>query len=290
MSDSKPKEKILESSPMNGLAIPVAIVLVGALIVFGVTKMLSTDRSHRDLISEMHSKTFGNRWVAAYELSKLFASKSIPHEDIPWVIENLESIYKNSQDARSRNFIVLAIGSLNNPLAIKALNKALDDADPKVQFNAIVSLGNMDSHSMIDWAKVSTFLDSTDAGLQQVSLYALSNHRISGSDEKIVKFLKHENATLRYAAAIALINFKRNENAQVLKEIFDLGYENIENQQERKKNLNGAEVEALKLSALTALQKNNWKQYNDLLAKVANEDANVKISTKANEVLNMLKN
>ena len=73
-------EKILEKSPLNGIAIPVAIVLVGVLIVFGVTKMLSTERTHRDLIREMHSKTFGNRWVAAYELSKLFAAKAIDIE------------------------------------------------------------------------------------------------------------------------------------------------------------------------------------------------------------------
>jgi hypothetical protein len=60
---------------MSGIAVPIAIVLVGALIIFGVTKMLSSGKNHRDLIDEMNSKTFGNRWVAAYELSKFLAAQ-----------------------------------------------------------------------------------------------------------------------------------------------------------------------------------------------------------------------
>ena len=63
-------KKLLEKSPLSGIAVPIAIVLVSALIIFGVTKMLSSGKDHRDLVAELNSKTFGNRWVAAYELSK----------------------------------------------------------------------------------------------------------------------------------------------------------------------------------------------------------------------------
>lgn len=103
MSEQK---KMLESSPLSGIAVPIAIVLVGALIIFGVTKMLSSGKNHRDLIDEMNSKTFGNRWVAAYELSKFLASSRIPKEDMPWVIENLSKVYRESVDPRTRNFVV----------------------------------------------------------------------------------------------------------------------------------------------------------------------------------------
>src|SRR5690606_19382039 len=107
-----PTIKMLESSPLSGIAVPIATVLVGALIIFGVTKMLSTGKNHRDLIEEMNSKTFGNRWVAAYELSKFLASERIPKEDMPWVIENLAHVYTGTIDPRTRNFVVLALGSL----------------------------------------------------------------------------------------------------------------------------------------------------------------------------------
>lgn len=109
MSEQK---KMLESSPFSGIAVPIAIVLVGGLIIFGVTKMLSSGKNHRDLIDEMNSKTFGNRWVAAYELSKFLASSKIPKEDMPWVIENLSKVYRETVDSRTRNFVVLALGSL----------------------------------------------------------------------------------------------------------------------------------------------------------------------------------
>src|SRR5690606_19956237 len=131
MSEQK---KMLESSPFSGIAVPIGIVLIGALIIFGVTKMLSSGKNHRDLIDEMNSKTFGNRWVAAYELSKFLASQKIPAEDMPWVIENLSQVYRSSIDARTRNFVVLALGSLNNPLSLKVLNQALEDQDPQVKF------------------------------------------------------------------------------------------------------------------------------------------------------------
>ena len=62
---------------MSGIAVPIAIILIGALIIFGVTKMLSTGKNYRDLVEELHSKTFGNRWVAAFELSKFIASEKI---------------------------------------------------------------------------------------------------------------------------------------------------------------------------------------------------------------------
>jgi hypothetical protein len=86
MSEQNTSKKILESSPLSGIAVPIAIVLVGGMIIFGVTKMLSSGKDHRDLVEEMNSKTFGNRWVAAYELSKFLAAQKIPKEDMPWVI------------------------------------------------------------------------------------------------------------------------------------------------------------------------------------------------------------
>ena len=104
------KKKILENPLASGVVVPIAVVLVGALVVFGVTKLLSSERSYKDLVREMHTKTFGNRWVAAFELSKLISSERIPAEDIPWLIENLSEIYNSAKDARTRQFTVVAAG------------------------------------------------------------------------------------------------------------------------------------------------------------------------------------
>src|SRR5690606_8381485 len=117
-SNSTNNKKLLENPLVGSLVVPIAIVLVGALIIFGVTKMLSADRSYKDLVREMHSKTFGNRWIAAYELSKLISSSNIPTEDIPWLVGNLSELYHSAQDNRTRDFIVVALGALDSELIL----------------------------------------------------------------------------------------------------------------------------------------------------------------------------
>lgn len=281
-----PSKKILESSPLSGIAVPIAIVLVGAFIIFGVTKMLSSGKNHRDLVEEMNSKTFGNRWVAAYELSKFLASQKIPAEDMPWVIENLSQVYKDSVDPRTRNFVVLALGSLNNPLSLPVLNAALEDQDPQVKFNAVVSLGNMSKDSAIDWHKVEALLQQdTDPGLKQVALLTLAAHQHPNTEEKALSLLNSPERTIRYAAAITLIQFKNQEAIPVLKEILSLRYDIAEAGQ-----LNGAQVESLKMNLLENLEKSKWNGLNDVIQKVEQDDPNVRVTTKAKQVLKVLKN
>jgi hypothetical protein len=50
------------------------------------------------------------------------------------------------------------------------------------------------------------------------------------------------------------------------------------------------QVEHLKLNLIRAAQKSNWSDLLIIIERLAKNDANVKISTKANEVLNLLKN
>lgn len=284
--NSIPTKKMLESSPLSGIAVPIAIVLVGALIIFGVTKMLSTGKNHRDLVEEMNSKTFGNRWVAAYELSKFLAGQKIPKEDMPWVIENLSKVYKESVDSRTRNFVVLALGSLNNPLSLEVLNAALHDQDPQVKFNAVVSLGNMTQGSNIDWPKVESLLqETTDPGLVQVALLTMAAHDRPTTQEQAIGFLNSQEKTLRYSAAIVLIKYKNAEALPVLNEILNLRYDVAQAGE-----LNGAQVEALKMNVLENLEKSKWNDQAELVRKVEQDDTNIRVNTKAKQVLKVLKN
>lgn len=281
-----PSKKILESSPLSGIAVPIAIVLVGAFIIFGVTKMLSSGKDHRDLIEEMNSKTFGNRWVAAYELSKFLASSKIPKDDIPWVIENLSKVYYESIDARTRNFVVLALGSLNNPLSLNVLNKALEDQDPQVKFNAVVTLGNMPKGSAIDWPKIEALLQQDeDAGLKQVALFTLASHDQPKTEELALPLLNSSEKTLRYAAAIVLIRIKNPAAMDTIKEISALGYDN-----QTPGELNGAQVEGMKTNLLENIEKSKWNDLLGIVEKMEESDANVRVQTKAKLVLKVLKN
>ncbi len=281
-----PSKKILESSPLSGIAVPIAIVLVGALIIFGVTKMLSSGKNHRDLVEEMNSKTFGNRWVAAYELSKFLAAQKIPAEDMPWVIENLSTVYRDSVDSRTRNFVVLALGSLNNPLSLKVLNAALEDQDPQVKFNAVVSLGNMSKGSDIQWDKVEALLQQDqDLGLKQVTLLTMAAHQRPNTEEKALSLLNSPERTIRYAAATVLIQNKNREAVPLLEEILNLRYDVA-----KAGELNGAQVESLKVNVLENLEKSKWNDLSDVVKKVEQDDTNVRVTTKAKQVLKVLKN
>lgn len=281
-----PTKKILEKSPLSGITVPILIVLVGALIVFGVTKMLSTGKDHRDLVDELNSKTFGNRWVAAYELSKFLAAKKIPQEDIPWVIENLSRVYFESVDNRTRNFVVLALGSMGNPLALPVLNKALEDQDPQVQFNAVTSIGNMSTTENIEWTKIEALVgQELDPGLRQVALLAMAAHNRPNIEEKALPLLQSSEKNLRHAAAIVLVSRKRVEAIPVLEEIFNLRYDVAQAGE-----LNGAQVEGLKMNALENIEKSKWNALGKLVEKVEADDTNIKVSTKAKQVLKVLKN
>ena len=281
-----PTKKILEKSPLAGITVPILIILVGALIVFGVTKMLSTGKDHRDLVDELNSKTFGNRWVAAYEISKFLAGKKIPQEDIPWVIENLSKVYYESVDNRTRNFVVLALGSMGNPLALPVLNKALEDQDPQVKFNAVTSIGNMPTTENIEWIKVEALVgQETDPGLRQVALLTLAAHNRPNIEEKALPLLQSSEKNLRHAAAIVLISKKRTEAIPVLEEILNLRYDVAEAGQ-----LNGAQVEGLKMNALENIEKSKWNALVNIVEKIEADDTNIKVSTKAKQVLKVLKN
>lgn len=281
-----PPRKILESSPLSGITVPILIVLIGALIIFGVTKMLSTGKDHRDLVDELNSKTFGNRWVAAYELSKFLAASKIPKEDIPWVIENLSQVYRETVDPRTRNFVVLALGSMRNPLALPVLNQALEDQDPQVKFNAVTSLGNMPAGSQIDWNKVEALLQQQeDPGLRQVSLLTMAAQEYQNTENSALPLLSSSEQNLRHAAAIVLIQYQNAEALPVLKEIMDLKYDVAEAGQ-----LNGAQAEALKVNVLENIEKSKWNRAANLVENAEQNDPNVRVATKAKQVLKVLKN
>jgi HEAT repeat protein len=283
MSENKSSKKILENPFLGSLMVPIAIVLVGALIIFGITKMLSTERSYKDLVQEMQSKTFGNRWIAAYELSKQIISEQIPEEEKPWLVENLVDIYKNTPDPRTKNFIVVALGTLQSPLGLPVLTQALSDEDHELRFQAVVALGNLKNVAEFDWTKVSTFLSGDDAGLRQAAIYALATHRVALAKTEIEKNLTNDNPSVKYAAAIALINYRSEKALPLLQEILELKEKIVP------ATFNDSQIESLKLNLLETLSKESWSALDPLLVKIEVQEKNIRVISKIQGILNKLK-
>lgn len=281
-------KKMLENPFVGSLVVPIAIVLVGALVIFGVTKMLSTDQSYKDLVREMQSKQFGNKWVSALELSKLIASNKIPEEDIPWLVENLSHVYKNTVDSRTRDFVVVALGALRNPLALELLQTAVKDTDKNVQFHAVVALGNIPQGVTVDWTDVLNFLEAEDHGIKQAAILALGTHRVAKAESKLQGLLSDDGRGVRFAAGTSLIYFKNESALPVIKEILSLEF--TPSQDKNKSPLFSVEqIAALKLNILNAVSKSDWKAPLDLIQEISTNDKDVKVVSKAKEVLKQLK-
>jgi hypothetical protein len=201
------QKKILENPFVGSLVVPIAIVLVGALVIFGITKMLSSERSYRDLVEEIQSKTFGNKWVAAYELSKQINSAQIPQSEYPWMVANLTEAYNSSVDARTRGFIIAALGALKNELTLPTISKALADQDTDVKFHALVALGNMPKGIHFDWTPVLSFLGSDEIVLKQAAILTLATHQVPEAQNLIGNLLNDKSTVIKYSAAMALIGY-----------------------------------------------------------------------------------
>lgn len=282
------QKKLLENPFVGSLVVPIAIVLVGALIIFGITKMLSSERSYKDLVEEIQSKTFGNKWVAAYELSKQINSSQIPKSDYPWLVNNLTEAYKGSIDPRTRGFIIAALGALKTELTVPTLELALNDIDMDVKFHAVVSMANMPKGTKFDWTKVLELLNSDKPILKQAAILALATHNVAEAQTPIRTALRDTNNIVKYAAATALIAYKDEEAVTTLKEILLMKYPPKEARVQAPL-LDAQQITDLKMSVLSTLQKHNWTVLNDIILELANNDTNNSVATKAKEVLNQLK-
>lgn len=279
------ERKLLENPILGSLVVPIAIVLVGALIIFGVTQMLSTDRGYKDLVRELQSKTFGNRWIAAYELSKVISTSSVPPEDVPWLVENLADVYKNGLDPRTRDFVIVAMGALRDPLTVPYLLHALGDADKNVQFHALVALGNLPKEITLDWTRVITELSSEDHALKQAAILALATHRVAAAEEPIVSLLNSDLVGVKYAAATGLIKFKNESALPILREVLESS-----SRPAPENSFDAIEVEGLKFNILHALEQESWPVLLPEIEKMAASEGNSRIQSKALQVLNRLKN
>jgi hypothetical protein len=83
---------------------------------------------------------------------------------------------------------------------------------------------------------------------------------------------------------LVLVFFKKTEILPVLSEILALGYDTA-----KPGELNGAQVEALKMNILSNVEKALWKDALKLI-EMAEKDSNIRVNTKAKQVLKILKN
>jgi hypothetical protein len=143
----------------------------------------------------------------------------------------------------------------------------------------------MDKDLAVEWDKViALFEQNDDLGLKQAALLTLATHKREEAVPFARSLIQSNEASLRYAAAMVLIYAKQNEAKPALEEILNLRYDVV-----APNALNGQQVESLKLNALDAIEKSEWVDVLNLVQRTEAEDSNVRVSTKAKQVLNLLK-
>lgn len=290
------KNKIKSESPFSGIAVPILIVLLSIVLVAGITRMLSTEKGYVNLVEELSDKTFGNRWVAAFELSKYLASSQIPKEDIPWLENKLMDIYKNSSnDPRTRNFLILAAGSLRGSDSLKLLEIALEDSDQEVLFAAVSSLANFTTiPNSFNWNRVLEIAKGEilkDEVLQQTAIVVLTHH-----EKEVVipllkeNILKSESKNLKDVSAIALMHFNLWDGFNRIEQLLKMNYNQDQNAIEQSLNVEANKINVIQ-AAKALIEKNISlpQSFLSILADVEKNDQNVQVKTRAKEVLLMLK-
>jgi hypothetical protein len=302
------KDKINSESPFSsGIMVPLLILGLSILIIAGISKMLTHDKGYVTLVEELRDKTFGNRWVAAFELSKYLSNSKIPAEDIPWLEKQLLDIYTgSSSDPRTKHFLVLAAGSLRGDKSLEMLQLALKEKDPEILFGALSSISKWESlPANFNFEDVLALAGGSlipDEALQHTALVVLTMH----SRQEVIPLLqdqltKSDSKNLRDVSAIALMYFNRWDGLSRIKELLVMPYE-----LEASKSVQGSSVkpvlnqsllvEANKLNIIQAAKKLSEKKIPlplellQTLEEIEKNDRNIQVKTRAKEVLLTLKN
>lgn len=284
MSQTNTK-KIYDSNIFSGIGIPIAIVLGGALIVFGITKMLSSDRSYKDLVGEMKSKTFGNRWVAAYELSKVLNHSQVPEEEIPELVGELQQIYQSTDDPRTKQFIIAAAATIKGPITSDLLKIALTAGDASAKFHAVVGFSRYSKNDLpsVPTNELINILNADDEVLAQSAALALATFEIPEAQEHLVSKLSQAPLGLRFSSALALIAYRNEKALPLLKQIMG---DDLANDQEFKKRFQAKQILDLKLNILSSIEKYQWTFAYDIVKEAASDkSSNEVLKTRAQQIL-----
>lgn len=205
--------------------IPLAVVGVTVLFYTGFRSLVRDDRAPQDYLAEIRHGGSNRRWPAAYELSRLMADPSVRADRslAPALVEAFEAA--KIDDPRVRRYLALAIGRLDPPMppeAVAALTGALADEDDEARISVIWALGSSGDPEVV--ARLQPLMDSGDAGIRKMVVYALGALPGDGQLDALKTALVDEMADVRWNAAVALARHGRHDGVPVLRQMLDRGH------------------------------------------------------------------
>lgn len=199
---------------------PLLIVLVCAGIYFLFGLVVLEKKTPTDFLHEIRSGSKSERWQAAFELSRWFASSSERVAD-PTFARELVALFETSrhEDPRVRRYLALALGRLGDPQGIPPLLSALSDPDPETRLYAAWSLGALKDPAAVP--RLVEMLRSDDPGMVKMATYALGAIGDRAAAPALVPLLSSQATEIRWNGALALAQLDDRSGVGVLLQMTD---------------------------------------------------------------------
>jgi HEAT repeat protein len=288
--------------------IPLVVVGVTVLMYVGFRSLLADDRAPQDYLTEIRSGGANRQWPAAYELSRLMSDPAVRADRAlaPALVRAFEEA--RDGDPRVRRYLALAIGRLDPPLppaAVAALVASLDEPavpwqpDWLSRFNGWTEIDINEARITTIWAlgssgdptvvpRLQPWLDSSDAGIRKMVVYALG--ALPGEEQlaTLRTALTDTVPDVRWNAAIGLARHDNREGVPVLGQMLDRAY--VEQTVTREVRLDAdvdpvADVMIGGLRALAALKDASLRASIEALSQ---QDRSMKVRQAALEALKVL--
>ena len=222
--------------------IPLLIAVVGVAIFVGIRMMTADEKDPILLVREIRLQHGSTRWQLAYDLNSRLVRDPQARQDprlVPEIMRVFSEIEpRDEDDARTRTYLILVLGTLRNPAAMPVLMPAMHDRDGTCQVAAIQAVGGIaDPAALPDLLQLAA---SDDPGLRKAAVFALGlyNPRRRASEKlpeikpaqeaevlAAIRTAHHDRVEdVRWNAALALARFRDAEAASTLKEMLDRGH------------------------------------------------------------------
>ncbi len=281
--DSDKKEQSFFGIIIHSFFVVPFLIAVSCVILFTAIKLLThEEKTVYDFLEDIKTGGLTKRWQAAFELSKILANpQSTPQEDR--FERELIFAFKQSlhDDPRVRQYLALAMGRTARASFFDTLIENIDREKEENLYAIIYALGMLRDKRAV---KILTrFIDNPVARIRSVIVVSLGNIGDLESKEILKKTLSDPEPNVQWGSALSLAKMGDGRGREVVAQLLNRDY------LARFKEVDQEEQNYLILTAMEAVSYIGDPELYSILDKLSKTDPNMRIRSKALEVLNQAK-